>query len=211
MIKKITKNLIYTILNSRLKTHDRRVLVNESYFYFQPKLYSTLYNDFNRSYFNEITDIEINKVKIFYLNSNVVEFCLFQSIDCLKIDLSNNQLYLQLKDIEYKLLTPINQKQQTISDYEIFILETKEFSKATIDHNPTFQKFINENISQLPTLHNISSYINSNNLAKLSAKERELVKNYIVSNNLSDKLWEELIFLAENQNLELVHSKFNHR
>jgi len=220
--KEISKFEVYTIIKSRLATQDRCPKIStykkqKTKFHFLPKLYDkSLYCNYERSYSNELVSRQIMKLKVFYkVSETVIMSTTFKEIENFSIDTCSHQLYFTIAGDEKQAYTPINKKHEgdgnKIDSYEPFILEDHTFAKATIDHNPTFISFIESNKANLATMIQISEFLNKQHKSKFSKDNRDYIAGYIEKEDLKDKLWKELEFIADNQVLELVHAKHNTR
>lgn len=218
----ISKFEVYSVLKSRLTTQDRSPKIStykkqKTKFHFLPKLYDkSLYCNYERSYANELVYKQIMKLKVYYIDSDeLIKSTIFNEIENFKIDLSSHKLYISLSGEEKQAYTPTC-KDHSKNDiktkaYIPFILNDNTLAKATIDHNPTFIDFVYSNRGNLETLTKISEDLNKKRISKFSKGNRNKISTYINEENLTDKLWKELEFIAENQVLELVHANYNTR
>lgn len=210
--KEISKFEIYTVLHSRLKTHKRTIKLKNKNIYFQPALYWSLFKNYEKSYSNEILHHQIMNIYFYFENDTQNEKTIFQKIDKFLVNTNSQELKIIMNELEYFVLTPINNKENKINTYERLKLSDDAFRIATIDHNPTFKWFFENNSAKLKTIFQLSNYLNPNksNAKKISYSLNTKAKDYIINSQISlDELWDELYFLSRNQILEIVHEKYN--
>ena len=213
-VKEISKFEIYYVLHSRLKTHNRIVKLFNKNIYYMPSLYWRLFKDYKRNYSNEILSIQILNTIFHYEKENKNERIEFTKIDRFFINIDTKEFVIEVNNQKYFVLTPIKNIKYNIQIFEKLILSDDAFRIATIDHNPTFKLFIEENLKQIPLTVEISKHLNPNKSTakKIDAALRKKAENYIEIKQISlNILWTELEFLATNQKLEVVHEKYNNK
>lgn len=210
--KEIYKYEIYSVLHSRLKTHDRVIKLKNKNIYFLPTLYWNLFKNYERNYSNEILHHQIMNINFHFKNDNKNDKEVFQNIDSFLLDNKTKELKIVINKKKYTVLTPIKDKCEKIINYENLVLSKEAFRVATIDHNPTFKSFFEKNSEGLKNIFYLSNLINPNKSSakKINKALNENAKKQIIENKISiEDIWNELVFLAKHQKLEIVHQKYN--
>lgn len=187
----LKKEYIAHILLSRLETQDRK---SKELSFFKPKIFKQLYKGGKEHFVNDILVPHMNSMTIFYEKDNAVECTTFGEISGFEV--KNEIINVCYKGIVYTVLTPIRKNRATNNkkDFEIFCIPNRDFSKATIDHNPT-----------------LTNYKNSCNKEKFSTLFNGNINQVRNSTILKAKLWDELKEFYKNTKIELVHAKHNTR
>lgn len=187
----LRKEYIAHILLNRLQTQDRK---SKELSFFKPRSFRQLYKEGKEHFVNDILVPHMNNLTIFYEKDNAIEYTTFGEISGFEV--KNEILNVCYKGRVYTVLAPIckNRATNNKKDFENFRIPNRDFSIATIDHNPTLAKY--------------KKSCNKQDFSTLFNGNINQVRN---NPDLKDKLWEELKEFYKNTEIELVHAKHNTR
>ena len=134
----LRKEYIAHILLNRLQTQDRK---SKELSFFKPRSFRQLYKGGKEHFVNDILVPHMNSMTIFYEKDNAVEYTTFGKIRGFEV--KNEILNVYYKGRLYTVLTPTCKDRATNNKehFNNFHITNRDFSKATIDHNPTLTNY----------------------------------------------------------------------